>query len=276
MRHREKVESVSYECLSKLGIGWLMGLAVVIPGVSAGTVALVMGIYRESLRDIGALRLRPLVPLAGGLVGGIIFGVHLVDRAVAVRPAETSAFFLGVMVVAVLGFVLENRPRGAAVAASVAGCGVAWWLAVLSLAAGPARTAADVGVGAMFRAGAAGVSSMILPGVSGGTVLILMGLYYATIDMLVRWDWVNLGSFVIGGLAGIFLAARIIRFMMRRWEPWVMASLVGLMVGSMRALIPVTWSVESLLAMLAGGGLSLLLFCGGLRRIGGVGHKRNH
>lgn len=276
MRHREKVESVSYGWISRVGIGWLMGLAVVIPGVSAGTVALVLGIYRECLQNITALRVKPLLPLAAGLVAGIVFGVHLVDRAVRARPAETSAFFLGVMVVAVLGFVAQNRPRGPALTASMAGCAVAWWLAVLSLGVVPVGGSAHISPAAMLLAGAAGVSSMILPGVSGGTVLLLMGLYYATIDMLVRWDWLMLGWFVTGGLAGILVAARVIRFMMRRWEQWVMAALVGLMVGSMRALIPATWNVESLLAMLAGGGLSLLLLYGGLRGTGGVGHRGNH
>ncbi len=247
--------------LGRLGTGWLMGLAVVIPGVSAGTVALIMGVYGEWLRGMSSLKLGPLIPLILGLVPGILSGVQLVRWGIAVTPDATSAFFLGIMIVAVLGFLRENPPRGPHVAIAAASCAAAWWLALVSLLH-PLAGAGPPSGSAMALAGAVGAATMTLPGISGGTVLILMGLYQPTIAVVARWDWALLVPFAAGALAGLVVIARIIRAVLDRWEPVVMALLVGLMVGSMRALIPAGWCPVSVGALVAGGVLSAALVSG--------------
>ncbi len=238
--------------MARLGVGWLMGIAVVIPGVSAGTVALLLGVYPEWVRGMSRLELVRLAPLIVGLVGGVLAGVQLVRWGIAVTPDATSAFFLGIMLVAVLGFLRNNPPRGTHLVAAAVSCAVAWWLALVSLVQpmGGAEAPSDA---AMAVAGAVGAAAMTLPGISGGTVLILMGLYQSTIELVAGWQWIPMAFFGAGALVGIVLIARIIRAVLMRWEAPVMAVLVGLMIGSMRALLPAGgWSPVSGVAFLAG------------------------
>ena len=248
--------------MGRLGVGWLMGLAVVIPGVSAGTVALLLGVYPEWVRGMSRLQLVRLAPLIMGLVGGVLSGVRLVRWGIAATPDATSALFLGIMLVAVLGFLRNNPPRGIHQVATVASCAFAWWLALVSLVQplGGVEAPSDA---AMAIAGAVGAAAMTLPGISGGTVLILMGLYHPTIELVAGWHWVPMAFFGAGALAGIVLIARIIRAVLMRWEAPVMAVLAGLMIGSMRALLPAGgWSPVSGAAFLVGAILCAVLVFG--------------
>ncbi len=248
----------------ELAIGWFMGLALVMPGLSAATVALVFGVYRKWLCNISNLHLGPLRFLLVGLLAGILSGVQLVSWGAEVQPDALSALFLGILSIFIIAFVRANRPAGAPLILCLASFAAGWGLAVLSLA----RPIAAHGVGAvhMTLAGAAGAAAMALPGVSGGTLLILMGLYYATIDMVAEFDWLSIFWFGIGAVLGVFIAARILAHMLQRWRRWVMAALIGLMAGSMRALLPGQWDGVTVMALGIGIAVSALLL--GLRASG--------
>ncbi|MFO8059208.1 MAG: DUF368 domain-containing protein [Bacillota bacterium] len=247
--------------LLRVGAGWVMGLAVVIPGVSAGTVALLLGVYPEWVRAMSSFEFVRLMPMILGLGCGILSGVQVVGWGMGATPDVTSALFLGIMIAAVLSFLRTNLARGIPLVAAGAACGAAWWLTLLALSH-PLEGAGGPSGAVMAGAGAAGGAAMMLPGVSGGTVLLAMGLYHATVEMVVSCDLALLGPFAAGALAGIVLISRAIRALMARWESAVAAVLTGLMIGSMRALIPAAWSPVSVMALGAGAILSSLLLFG--------------
>ncbi len=238
------------EWIGELLIGWSMGLAVVVPGLSAATMALLFGVYRKWLSNISRLRIQPLRFLLAGVVGGILSGVQIISWGAEVRPDALSALFLGILSVFILGFARENRPRGVTLIMCASAFLAAWYLALLSLV----RPVALHGTNgpAMAVAGAAGAAAMALPGISGGTLLILMGLYYATIEMVAEFDWVSVLWFGGGAIVGVFAVARLFRKLLLRWRGWVMSGLIGLMAGSMRALLPSQWDAVTIAAFIAG------------------------
>ena len=79
---------------------------------------------------------------------------------------------------------------------------------------------------------------MILPGISGAFVLLIIGLYATFVDILSDRDWAPIGLFAAGALVGALLFASLLSRLLARYHDAVMATMVGLMLGSLRVLWP--------------------------------------
>lgn len=243
----------------KLIVGMFMGVALVVPGVSAGTVALVLGVHRQILRDIVKTQAAALFPAGLGLLLGAGVGIRAVWWALDIAPEMTLAFFMGLLGVAVGDFIRANRPDGPSLAWMAGGVVLALLLATagVHVAKGPPG-----GWMTMLPAGAVSSAAMLFPGISGGTLLLLFGLYGEVIGAFSVLHWPAVLWFLVGAAAGLFAAAHVLRWALARWEDVLLALLMGLMVGSMRSLIPgyLSWGVflSTLAGGLVGWGLSRL------------------
>ena len=83
-----------------------------------------------------------------------------------------------------------------------------------------------------------GVCAMILPGVSGAFVLLIVGLYAPLIDALSHRDWTPVGLIAAGVAVGALTFASLLSRLLDRHHDPVMATMVGLMLGSLRVLWP--------------------------------------
>jgi len=249
------------EWMKDVAIGWSMGLAVIIPGLSAATLALLFGVYGKWLRNLASFRIKPLLPLIGGVGLGVLCGLNLVQWGLAAWPDATSAFFLGTIVVFLFSFTRQNKPRGIFILLCIVAFVFSWHLSILAVGRADYIDGAASGV-QMLVAGVVGSTAMALPGISGGTLLIVMGLYYATIDVVAEANWQLISWFAGGTIIGIFAVARLLRVLLDRWRPHVLATLIGLMAGSVRALLPGEWDVLTISALGAGILLSMVILTG--------------
>jgi putative membrane protein len=190
--------------------GAAMGAADTIPGVSGGTIALIVGVYERFVRAVTALdprvfahlpRLRRregrralwrdlrridaffLLALGLGVVTSVVTLSRVVYAASQLYEPQTFAFFFGLIGASaiVLSDQLSLRTPGRAVAA-VAGFAVAFWL-VGATSSG----ALGHGLPVVFLAGAVAVCAMVLPGVSGAFILLLLGQYTFLTGTLTRF-----------------------------------------------------------------------------------------
>lgn len=236
--------------------GLLMGGADVIPGVSGGTVALVLGIYRRLLGSIrhasgvpvALVRHRPdrlraawagvewafVLPLITGIAIAIVAGSMVIPPLREAYPIEMRALFLGL----VAGSVPVPWRRIARVGRRelVVAAGTA--LAAFVLVGLPPRDVFDPALWIVPVAAAVAICAMILPGVSGAFLLETMGLYTPTLQAVRDRDVAYVAVFVIGAAIGLALFARLLTWLLERHEDLTMAALVGLMVGALRALWP--------------------------------------
>jgi len=250
--------------------GFAMGAADIVPGVSGGTVALVLGIYRhlvESIRNgasalghllkgdfAGSVRLLKavdwtfLVTLLAGIVSAVAALSQLIETALEDRPVEMAGLFLGLVagsVVLAWGLLTHRTARNAMVLAVAA---VAFFL-LLGLSSGVTEDAVDQvdspALWILFGSGAIAICAMILPGISGSFLLVVMGMYAAVLGAVTDRDLVSLAAFGIGCLVGLAVFSQVLHWALEHHYDTVMAVLIGLMLGSLRVLWPWPGGVES-------------------------------
>lgn len=236
--------------------GLLMGAADSVPGVSGGTMALIVGIYGRLLSSIGqgfraivatvrldgagAMRhLRgvewPLVvPLAVGIGSAIVVAAAFVPDLLDRRPVESRALFLG-LVAASLAVpwreIRERSGRSLLLAASAA-------VPAFVLSGLPPGSVLDPALPIVFAGAAVAICAMILPGVSGAFLLLVLGLYEPTLRAVDERDLVYLVVFAGGMVLGLGSFSLVLGRLLAGFHDVTMAALVGLMAGSLRALWP--------------------------------------
>lgn len=233
-----------------------MGSADIVPGVSGGTVALLLGIYADLIENIrtgaGALgRLARLdvrgaiealrrvdwlflIPLLGGI--GLAIGSlsHLIEKLLLDEPEKMAGLFFGLVLASVLVAwkLVEARDLGRILLLVAVG---AITFLLLGLQAGPLL---DPPLPAWFFAGAIAICAMILPGISGSFLLLMMGMYAPLLAAVNDRSVDLVAVFTIGAVVGLAAFSTLLNYALRRWYDTMMACLLGLMLGSLRVLWP--------------------------------------
>ena len=241
--------------------GFIMGLASVVPGLSAGTVAVVMGVYPQLLESLGRLRLRRVTALALGWLIGALVGVRTVGWGLDRLPDHTAAFLLGIVMMAALGIWRRHPPRGAGIPLGMAAFVLTWILVPVTLGGG--ISSLPLTAWELITSGVASGGGMILPGFSGATALVLMGVYPRIVGLVGALDWMAMFLFGFGAVLGVLATAALLLRAYESREDLVFALLGGLTGGSLRALVPGTLS-PSVIGVGAAG-LLLGLALGGFR-----------
>ncbi|CAN5719333.1 DUF368 domain-containing protein [soil metagenome] len=236
--------------------GFAMGAADVVPGVSGGTVALVLGIYERLVANIrtGATALgrlarldpkgmverlrevewRFLIPLLGGIGLAVLSLAHVIEIALEEQPVPMSALFFGLIAAsAILAWRMLDRPDLTNVLVLVGVAIVAFF--VLGVGSG-ARDSAPLPL--VLGAGALAICAMILPGVSGSFLLLTIGMYELVLDAVKDRDLVFIGVFALGCVLGLALFSSALSWALEHHRDLVLAALTGLMLGSLRVLWP--------------------------------------
>ncbi len=242
--------------------GLMMGAADIVPGVSGGTVALVLGIYnrlvsaishfdQQALGMLAAKRwtaaaeyvdLRFILALGCGIATGIGSLSFLMKKLLDDHLQPTYAVFFGLILgsgVLVARGVARWNP--ASIAALVSGVSVAWLVVSLDALQTPPDT-----LWYLFFCGTIGICAMILPGLSGAFILLILGRYShvtGLIRSILKGDWsvqafLEVSVFCCGCLFGLLAFSRVLRWLLAHHATVTMATLCGLMLGSLRKLWP--------------------------------------
>ena len=233
--------------------GFSMGFADLIPGVSSGTIAFLYGIYEELLYAIKtvtntvphlllkckfreAIRVIPfgfLIPLGIGMVTAVVVLVNLVSFLLDSYALFVWAVFFGLVFGS--AFVIRKRMHGwtvRRVLLLITGFLVTSF--IVSLPALEATNSPLVTLGS----GAIASMAMILPGISGSLMLVLLGQYEVVITAISSLNLVTLLAFGVGVLLGLAAFARILSITLQHHHSAVIATLIGVMLGSLAAIWP--------------------------------------
>jgi len=246
--------------------GLLMGGADVIPGVSGGTVALIVGIYERLIHSIrvgasallAAARLdlgrsrqrfrevewRLVLPLGAGILTALAIGARLIPPLLEHYREPVFALFFGLILGSVVVPFGRVERKGWAELGLIAGAAAGAFV----LVGLPPREIADPPLYYVFVAAAVAICAMILPGVSGAFLLLVLGIYEASLEALSSLDLPYVLTFVAGAVLGLGTFARFLEWLLAHRHSLTMAALTGLMLGSVRALWPWQTEERSLLA----------------------------
>ncbi len=89
-----------------------------------------------------------------------------------------------------------------------------------------------------FLAGAIAICAMILPGISGSFILVMLGMYTEVLGAVNDRDFTVLIAFMLGCVVGLALFSTLLNWLLERYHRWVLAAMIGLMLGSTRVLWP--------------------------------------
>ena len=241
--------------------GCCMGAADAVPGVSGGTIALIMGHYPRLIAAIshfdmsllGMLRKRQiaraykhvdgrfLIMLAVGIVIGLLTFLRLMDWLLDNRLPETLSVFLGLLLASV--WIVQAHVDRWTVTRFL------WFLGGTAVAVLISRLPAGEGNGSLlflFGTAAIAICAMILPGISGALILVMFGSYHMVTGLIKDflklnitlngfWQLVAFGS---GCVFGLLAFSRFLNWLLQHFRSTTMATLMGLMVGSVVKLWP--------------------------------------
>lgn len=238
-----------------------MGTADTVPGVSGGTVALILGHYERLVTAISHIDshlvslllqrrwrsavnhgdLRFLIVLALGMAFGILSLASAMHWLLDYRLAETFSLFFGV-ILASSYLVAKQIRRWTAIGALLALVTASF---VYVLAQANSLSGSEHGA-YLFVTAMIAICAMILPGISGAFVLLLLGTYYPVTSLVKELASGNVNSeilsrialFVLGCLVGLLLFSRLLKYLLRQHATLTYFALLGLMLGSLRKLWP--------------------------------------
>ena len=241
--------------------GMAMGSADIVPGVSGGTVALVLAIYQRLVAAIrtgssalghflrldvrgGVALLRQvewmfLIPLGLGILTAVLLLAGAIEHQLEVHPVQMAGLFMGLVAgstVVATGLLSRRDLREWAL---ILGAGAAFFIA-LGFTAGSSQegVSGDIPLYAFFVSGAIAICAMILPGISGSFLLVVMGMYSAVLTAVNERDLVAVGVFALGCVVGLALFSQLLHWALTEHYDTVMAVMIGLMLGSLRVLWP--------------------------------------
>ncbi len=230
-----------------------MGTSDVIPGVSGGTMAFILGIYEELINaiksfDYRALRLLLIFDLKGFLrkvhwefliavCSGILIAILSLAKVLTWllknEPVLIWSFFFGLILASV--YTVSKRIKGWTpyiFLACAGGTIFAYWLVGLI----PAKTPNAPWY--LFISGAIAICAMILPGISGSFILVLLGKYEYILHALNAHDVATLSIVAAGACLGITMFSRLLGWLFSRHHDLAVAILTGFMLGSLRKVWP--------------------------------------
>jgi len=241
--------------------GFCMGASDVIPGVSGGTMAFILGIYEDLINAIKSFDLKSLHLL-------MAFELRrLLDRVswkflLALGICILTAIF---SLAQILSWLLQNKPiliwsffLGLILASVVSvSCRVEQWRVStwICLLGGVIVTYILVGLVPvstpnapwfLFLSGAIAICAMILPGISGAFILVLLGKYLYVLEAVNQRDFLTLSLVAAGACVGIAAFSRFLGWLFEKHHDLVVAVLTGLMLGSLRKVWPWKKTLETM------------------------------
>jgi len=241
--------------------GFAMGASDIVPGVSGGTMALILGIYEELIQSVRsvlnpeaiklllrfkikqALDLLPwkfLVSVALGIFLAIFSMSYALEWVLEHYPSLLWAFFFGLVAASIL----------------MIGRKIKRWhvMPILSIIVGAVGAYTVVGLVPMetpntwwfwFLSGVIAISAMVLPGISGAFILVLLGKYKGLLSAVTNQDFFTLFLVVAGAGVGIVSVAQVLGWLFKRYHDMTVAFLAGMLIGSLRKVWPWKESLDS-------------------------------
>ncbi|MQA32513.1 DUF368 domain-containing protein [Modestobacter roseus] len=237
-----------------------MGAAEVVPGVSGGTVALVLGVYErlidgaghvvtalrhavtgrfaEARAEIGRAHWWTILPLLAGMAVAVLAGARVLEPLIEDHPVGARAVFFGMVLFSIAAPArMVGRWSARDVVVAVLAAVGAFLLTGL-----PPGGEANPPLPVVVLAAAIAICALVLPGISGSFILLTLGLYGPTLAAVNSRDLAYVGAFALGAALGLGLFVKALQAALRSHRALTLALMTGLMVGSLRALWP--WQTE--------------------------------
>lgn len=243
--------------------GFIMGIANIIPGVSGGTLALILGIYEDFIGAISHFfsklkeNIKFLVPVIIGMGLAIVSLSRVIDYSYKHFPLPTSLFFVGLVLggIPMLMSKVKNTKENKQISSYIIALFTFAIVIVMALSdvifgSGLKVSLSNMGIIEyilLFLVGIVAAATMVIPGVSGSLVLMLLGYYYPVIELIkeltsfknIGTNILILGVFGLGVLIGIVAISKLLEYLFSKHEIKTYFGVIGFIIASIFA-IPIS------------------------------------
>lgn len=239
---------MKYIILALKGIA--MGIANAIPGVSGGTIAVITKIYDELLESITPnikkliKNMQFLLPVGIGMIIGILLAAKVLAFLFETYNVPTQLFFMGI----ILGSMpmiyqeatREKKLQPINIIPFLIGAGIMigmFFIRTDNISS--VDSSLTVGNAVLFVLAAfLAAVAMIIPGISGALVMKILGAYDAAIMALNDMNIPVILLFAVGAIVGIFVAAKVISMLLKKFRKETYCIIAGLIIGSVPSVFP--------------------------------------
>jgi putative membrane protein len=236
--------------------GVLMGAADVVPGVSGGTIAFILGVYERLINALSGVNKDSLcmlfkgnvkalwqyfdgaflLSLGAGIVTSIFLLAGLITHLLLEYPSYLWSFFFGLILAS--AYFLISQIEGFThrhFAGLIVGIGIGSSLSLL------VPTQLNTSLIMVFFSGMIAICAMILPGISGSFLLLMMGMYGFILSAVKSVDLAVIATFAAGALIGLLSFSKILRYLLNHVRSMTLSVLTGVMLGALVKVWP--WKV---------------------------------
>ena len=244
--------------------GFLIGASAITPGLSSGTVAILLGIYNDLIENLNTViylrkehffkSLFYVLYISIGVVISFLFIADFIDQVYDKYPSQLNIFFVGLIIGTI--YMVSKKIRKnelkkysffSLTLIFIFFYSLVLGINFLSLEKFYLANANDFIVKAIIiiTSGFLGSFSAIIPGLSGSMILVFIGTYNTIIEALVLTDWLILIMFVFGGFIGFLICIKIIKYAIKNYIQHLNIAILGLMFGSVTVILSII-SLEGL------------------------------
>lgn len=238
--------------------GMAMGISDLIPGISGGTIALLLGIYKDfisSLKSINyksfiylvrldfkklnnQLNLCFLLPVFFGILSSIFIFSSLISFLLLDYKVLLYSFFFGLIFFSSIRLISSLKPTST----------LDFFTVFVGLVIGlsfffVSSLSTSNSIFSIFLAGFIAISAMLLPGISGSYILLILGKYEFMLDSISSFNWINILIFSLGAITGILSFSKMIHYLLKNYYRSTIFFLSGLMMGALNKVWP--WQLDN-------------------------------
>lgn len=269
--------------------GFCMALADSVPGVSGGTIAFILGFYDKFINSLNSLvstksnkeekleSLKFLIKIGIGWAVGMVLAVLFISSVFTTHIYKISSLFLGFIIFSLPLIFREEKAEIVgkykniifAVIGILVVAAITYFNPATSGGTGTNLSLDNLNIGLIayvFVVGAIAICAMILPGISGSTLLLIFGIYapiMTAVKSVIKFDFSYLPIVIVFGLGvitGIVSIIRLLRYLLANHRSKVIYTIIGLMIGSLYAVVMGPTTLEIPEAPMGFGEFSILFF----------------
>ena len=238
--------------------GMAMGISDLIPGISGGTIALLLGIYKDfisSLKSINyksfiylvrldfkklnnQLNLCFLLPVFFGILSSIFIFSSLISFLLLDYKVLVFSFFFVLIFFSSIRLITSLKPTSTFDFFTVF-VGLVIGLSFFFVSS----LSTSNSIFSIFLAGFIAISAMLLPGISGSYILLILGKYEFMLDSISSFNWINILIFSLGAITGILSFSKMIHYLLKNYYRSTIFFLSGLMMGALNKVWP--WQLDN-------------------------------
>ncbi len=233
--------------------GVFVGVANVIPGVSGGTIAFLLGIYdylTESIAEFFTCTKEKrkeylifLIQIGIGVLLGIVLFARIISYLYEYYPEPTSFFFIGLIIASLPIILKENEGKVGRLSIGTFVLGFILVILLSNMSDKGLQTEGGIVINfayslKLYFCGTIAAGAMVIPGISGSLLLVLLGEYYNVLDFINNREVIPLAIIAFGVITGILFIAKLIDFLLKKHRNSTIFFILGLILASIYAIWP--------------------------------------